>query len=213
MGVIKRGLLGGFSGKVANIVGGSWKGIAYMRSLPLSVANPRTVGQVTQRTKFGTISAFGSAIVAGWIQPLWNRFAVQASGFNDFVKANIEFVSDIGVITFAAMKMSIGKLLGLGFYEIISPPAATENEVTLQWNNNAGDGNALATDELYIVGYNATQQEFSNVKVSTRNGISDNIAFENDFVTNDVLHVWLVTRRVDGTIVSDSQYLTATVIA
>jgi len=30
MGTIKRGILGGFSGKVANVVGTSWKGIALL---------------------------------------------------------------------------------------------------------------------------------------------------------------------------------------
>ena len=32
MGTINKGILGGFSGKVGNVVGGTWKGIDYMRS-------------------------------------------------------------------------------------------------------------------------------------------------------------------------------------
>lgn len=38
MGTIKQGILGGFSGKVGNVVGASWKGIDYIRSLPSSVS-------------------------------------------------------------------------------------------------------------------------------------------------------------------------------
>src|SRR5690606_508733 len=45
MGIIKQGILGGFSGKVGNVVGASWKGIDYIRSLPSSVSNPRTPGK------------------------------------------------------------------------------------------------------------------------------------------------------------------------
>ncbi len=52
MGRINQGILGGFSGKVGNVVGGNWKGIDYMRVKPASVANPKTVGQVNQRTKW-----------------------------------------------------------------------------------------------------------------------------------------------------------------
>ena len=52
MGKIAQGILGGLSGKVGNVIGGSWKGIDYIRIKPSSVANPRTVGQVNQRTKF-----------------------------------------------------------------------------------------------------------------------------------------------------------------
>ncbi|MDD2265168.1 MAG: DUF6266 family protein, partial [Bacteroidales bacterium] len=47
MGTIKQGILGGFSGKVGNIVGASWRGIDYIRSMPASVRNPRTVAQVS----------------------------------------------------------------------------------------------------------------------------------------------------------------------
>ena len=46
MAKVRQGILGGFRGRVGNIVGTGWKGIAVMKSLPLTVANPRTAGQV-----------------------------------------------------------------------------------------------------------------------------------------------------------------------
>ncbi|MDD3723512.1 MAG: DUF6266 family protein, partial [Lutibacter sp.] len=52
MGTIKKGILGGFSGKVGSVVGSTWNGISYMRSLPASVKNPRTEKQMSQRSKF-----------------------------------------------------------------------------------------------------------------------------------------------------------------
>ena len=58
MGKIGRGILGGVSGKVANVVGSRWKGIDYIRAKPLSVANPRTLLQVNQRTKFALVLRF-----------------------------------------------------------------------------------------------------------------------------------------------------------
>lgn len=88
MGVIKRGILGGFSNKIANVVGSSWKGIATMRSLPLSVANPRTTLQVTNRNSFTYFSKIGSALLGSVIQPLLNRDAKYMSGFNKFIKLN-----------------------------------------------------------------------------------------------------------------------------
>jgi len=63
MGTIKQGILGGFSGKVGNVVGASWKGIDYIRSLPSSVSNPRTPGQVTQRTKFSMVQSFLTSMI------------------------------------------------------------------------------------------------------------------------------------------------------
>ena len=63
MGTIKKGILGGFSGKVGNVVGASWRGIEYIRSLPSSVRNPRTEAQVTQRTRIALIGKMMKSIV------------------------------------------------------------------------------------------------------------------------------------------------------
>ena len=52
MGVIKQGILGGFQNKVGAVIGSNWKGIATMRSRPISVANPRTGKQVAVRSEF-----------------------------------------------------------------------------------------------------------------------------------------------------------------
>lgn len=89
MGIIKRGILGGFSGKVANVVGTSWKGIAVMKSMPLSVANPNTVAQQGQRTAMSNVVGFGQQIGLDVIRTLNNRWAGQMSGFNAFTKRNV----------------------------------------------------------------------------------------------------------------------------
>ena len=88
MGIIKRGILGGVSNKIGNVVGSSWKGIATLRSLPLSVANPNTLAQRTNRNSFSIMSKLGSQVLATVCQPLWNRDAKQMSGFNAYVMNN-----------------------------------------------------------------------------------------------------------------------------
>lgn len=88
MGVIKRGILGGVSNKIGNVVGSSWKGIATLRSLPLSVANPNTLAQRNNRSTFSVMSKLGSDVLATVCQPLWNRDAKQMSGFNAYVMYN-----------------------------------------------------------------------------------------------------------------------------
>lgn len=88
MGIIKRGILGGVANKIGNVVGSSWKGIATLRSLPLSVANPRTLAQRTNRDSFSLFSKLGSDVLTTVCQPLWNRDAKQMSGFNAYVMEN-----------------------------------------------------------------------------------------------------------------------------
>ena len=62
MGVIKQGILGGFQNKVGAVIGSNWKGIATMRSRPISVANPRTGKQVAVRNEFTTLVKMASAL-------------------------------------------------------------------------------------------------------------------------------------------------------
>ena len=88
MGIIKRGILGGVANKIGNVVGSSWKGIATLRSLPLSVANPNTLAQRNNRSTFSIMSKLGSQVLATVCQPLWNRDAKQMSGFNAYVMYN-----------------------------------------------------------------------------------------------------------------------------
>lgn len=88
MGIIKRGILGGVANKIGNVVGSSWKGIATLRSLPLSVANPNTLAQRNNRSTFSVMSKLGSDVLATVCQPLWNRDAKQMSGFNAYVMYN-----------------------------------------------------------------------------------------------------------------------------
>lgn len=88
MGIIKRGILGGVTNKIGNVVGSSWKGIATLRSLPLSVANPNTRLQRENRSSFAMFSKMGSQVLTTVCQPLWNRDAKKMSGFNAYVMEN-----------------------------------------------------------------------------------------------------------------------------
>lgn len=88
MARIKSGVLGGFSGTITNVVGSSWKGIDVIRSLPLSVANPKTAAQQAWRKHFADISKMAVNYMPGLIKPLWDTFATKSSGYALFIKEN-----------------------------------------------------------------------------------------------------------------------------
>jgi len=210
MGVIKRGILGGFSGKVAGVVGSSWKGIAVMKALPLSVANPKTAGQVAQRTKFSAVVARAVFLLVNVVKPLWDRFAQQESGYNAFVSANIDAYDSSGDLTAADLVISQGKLTapaGLAVSGTNGDP-----DVTATWTDNSGDGTALATDEAYFVVWNQTQDEWAIADSgTTRADSAILVSMPSEVATSDVLSGWLAFRRADGTIVSNTAYDTDTV--
>ena len=110
MGIIKRGILGGVANKIGNVVGSSWKGIATLRSLPLSVANPNTLAQRTNRNSFSLMSKLGSDVLATVCQPLWNRDAKQMSGFNAYVMNNKRAYDENWIAWLANPIMSKGVL-------------------------------------------------------------------------------------------------------
>lgn len=84
MGKIKKGILGGFSGRVGNVIGGSWKGIDYMRSEATSISDPKTTKQLAQRSKFRVAVEFAKGCV-----PVVNiglkQYATKRSEFNYLV--------------------------------------------------------------------------------------------------------------------------------
>ena len=110
MGIIKRGILGGVANKIGNVVGSSWKGIATLRSLPLSVANPNTLAQRNNRSTFSVMSKLGSEVLTTVCQPLWNRDAKQMSGFNAYVMNNKRAYDENWVAWLANPIMSKGNL-------------------------------------------------------------------------------------------------------
>lgn len=205
MAIIRQGILGGFSGKVANVVGSSWKGIAIMKSRPLSVANPRTAGQVAQRTKFSNVVAFAKEILSVFIKPLWDRFAVQASGFNDFVRVNIsQFESEMPSVP-ADLVTSQGKMEETEMDTCASTEGAAEVDIT--WTDDSGEGYKLATDLVYAVVVNETQEVVSAIaSTATRADELATLTIDSRTEAGDVIHVYVSFRRADGTVVSNNSY-------
>jgi len=88
MGTILNGILGGVSGKVAGVVGSSWKGIDYIRAYAIP-ANPKTPAQTAHRQKMAAIVAFAKTILNTVISTYWNPFASGMSGYNLFSRVNL----------------------------------------------------------------------------------------------------------------------------
>lgn len=202
MAVIKRGILGGFQNKIANVVGSSWKGIATMRSLPISVANPRTAPQVRQRTKFGAASQYASQILPTIIKPLWDRFAQQESGYNAWVRTNLPFINDLGVIDLEKIIISKG---------ILAPLAITDASINhqfgtlrIQWNTEAS-GDGLSTDRLYAVLYSqGLDTMYGFPSIAARDAGIVNFQMPSDMDWTQGYNLYVAMKSVDGTKVSNS---------
>lgn len=205
MARIKRGILGGFQGKVANVVGSSWKGIETMRSLPLSVLNPRTAAQVGNRTRFGSLSTLGAAILTSIIKPLNDRFAQQMSGYNLFTSRNKAAFTAEGVFVPVGLAISSGKL---GDPTINDVAAALNGSLQVTFPVAPAGAYEQGTDKAYCV---AIDDDGQVVGVSSgsvaRSAGSLVMESMRGLVEGEGIHFYLAFLRVDGTIVSNSAYM------
>jgi len=213
MGVIRRGILGGFSGKVANVVGSSWKGIATLKSLPLSVANPNTAAQIVQRTRMTNVVAFAKGILTEIIKPLCDRFASGQSGFNLFVQRNIAIFDDALPGDPSDLILSEGNVTA--FDTLAGVANAGDDQLNPSWTDNTGTGNALDNDIAFIV---AQCRETGEVVVQAETERADGGAvtpmqFTQPIAIGNNIDMWASFRRADGTQVSNTSYVTLVVIA
>jgi hypothetical protein len=159
MGIISKGILGGFSGTVGTVIGGSWKGIEYIRSRPARRTASSTQKQVEQRLKFGLITKFQQP-VNSLLNASFKSFAVRMTGANSAFSYNIRNAvtgaSPDFTIDYSLVLMSRGDLPNA-----LNPAAeaGTAGLVNFTWANNTGAGKAAATDKAMLVIYCPERQQ------------------------------------------------------
>src|SRR5450432_2498888 len=89
MGTFKKGIMGGFNGKVGSVVGSSWRGKTVMKSLPKDKKGGFSDSQKQQQAKF--------ALIVKFLQPLsdfmnlaYKKVASKMSGFNKVLSDNLK---------------------------------------------------------------------------------------------------------------------------
>ena len=155
MGIIKQGILGGFSGKVGNVVGASWKGIDYIRSLPSSVRNPRTPRQVKQRTKFSLVQGFLTSMTP-FIRIGFRNYTNQQSAMNAALSYNvtrgIKGEGENIELDYPNLQVSRGKL----FSTTVALASVNGDNITVEWETIIAN-DAREKDEVYVVFFNKSK--------------------------------------------------------
>jgi len=153
MGTINKGILGGFSGKVGSVVGGSWKGIDYMRSKGNNRNLNPSEKQLSQQLKFALVMRFVQPL-AGLLNVSFRNFAIQMTGINSAFAYSIKNAVT-GVYPTFAIDYSLA-LVSRGDLPNALTPAVTAGAggvLTYSWTDNSGVGSAKATDQAILVAY------------------------------------------------------------
>lgn len=88
MAKIKSGILSKVQGKVAGVVGATWKGQNYLREL-VKPGNPKTPAQQLQRGKMSVAVKASRTFLAPVLTRFVSKFVKNMSAYNWFVKQNI----------------------------------------------------------------------------------------------------------------------------
>ncbi|MDV7187618.1 DUF6266 family protein [Lutibacter sp. TH_r2] len=207
MGKINQGILGGLSGKVGNVIGGSWKGIDYLRIKPSSVANPRTTGQVNQRNKFTATLEFLQPN-KDFIKVGYKNYAIKKTEFN---AAMSEILSN--AITGIAPDFEVdysNALLSKGSLSAALNPTfdvSTPGNVTFEWDDNSADGNAEATDKAMILVYNSARKESVYILDGADRSLTTQMLTIPASYSGQTIEVFMAFVSEDGSKVSNSSYL------
>lgn len=211
MGVIKQGILGGFQNKVGAVIGSNWKGIATMRSRPISVANPRTGKQMSVRSEFATLVKMASVLNATLIRPFWSRFAQKKTGANAFISANYGKLKGAIHGIEERFILSQGKLDGLADY------AATSNatDFILSWKPGTLGVYGAATDKVSIFalcgisdeqGQNSLEYKYCGETTRSAGTFTiDPVELAPEITDASEVYFVVCVSRADGTMVSNSQ--------
>ena len=202
MGKIKSGILGSVSGKVGNVVGGSWNGVNYLRSLPAAVRQTNSVSQSNQRERFGLIGTFLRPL-SGLVKIGFRADAVGMSAYNAAFTWNYHNVlleeNGLFSIDFTKAQFSRGNLPGALNASVSAPQAG---QLVMQWANNAGQGKAVASDYLFyaIVEPESLEAEYV-INAGTRAAATLTVVPPAQFVGKTV-HVYLGFFSVDSLVSS-----------
>jgi len=154
MGTLTQGILGPINKKVGNVVGGTWKGINYVRGYVIP-ADPQSAGQLAQRSKFAGTMSLAQSLLSTVITSFWNAFAVGMSGFNKFMSENLLVCETAGLV-------NTDSVMAKGSLEDAALSAATyatgDGNVVINWSSVIS-GNGLATDYINCLIIDSTNNE------------------------------------------------------
>jgi hypothetical protein len=152
MAKIEHGILGGFSGKVGTVIGGTWKGIDFMRSKSKRRNFVPTQKQLEQQVKFALIMRFVQPMSA-LLEVTFVDYAVRKTGIN----SAFSYIYDNAITgVFPDFAIDYSKVLvSRGIMPNVLGPAVVSGAgsiLTWSWTDGGGAG-TQPTDQAVLVAY------------------------------------------------------------
>jgi len=143
---IRQSPYGTMNGTLGNLIGGSWRGIGYLRVRPANQHDRNSLKQQNHRARFKACVAFAKSLRIDLVNPVWEQHAVKQTASNLFVKTNMPVFDSSGTITdYGNLKISIGRL-PLPKNIVVQNDGTTAGAISITWDDNSGKDIAASTD-------------------------------------------------------------------
>ena len=152
MAKVKGGPDGSISGMIGSVVFYKVNGKSYARQAPKEREKDSwSNGQVMYRGKISKLAALWRQLTHNPIRLVWNLAAEQMSGYNLFLKTNLQAFSTDGLeIDPELLHLSVGKL-PLPHKLKASKIAGDSNNIEVTWQDDSGNGLAFTDDEMMMI--------------------------------------------------------------
>ena len=153
MARIKGGIGENISGKLGNMVFVQREGVSYVRMAPEYTKNSWTPRQKLHRERFRKVNEFCVKFRWHVIIPIWNLLPGRASGYHQFLKANMPAfgvngeLADPSLLHFAAGNLPVPYQIKIEWKE------KTEKLLQITWENDSLMNGNYAHDELLVICY------------------------------------------------------------
>lgn len=206
MGKIRQGILGGFNGTVGTVVGGSWKGLAYMRGKAQSIKNPRTEKQMAQRIKFGMAQKFVK-VMTGYLQVGFRNYTQHQTATNAAMSHTVRNCMagkyPVFGIDPSRVLVSSGSLMPGRFCTV----KVASNVATFTWEDNSDESHAGIDDFAMPLIYNFTKGEaIFTTENASRVDCKTELKLPADWA-DDLLSCYIAFASVQNNSVSNSVYV------
>lgn len=204
MGRYYKSNFGTISGKVGELVGSTWRGINYLRSLPTKSGKPASVSQLAVHEKIALSATQLSPIKDLLYIGFGDKKLKSITGYNAAVK---EFIANsiLGeypdyTVDYANMHLSKGTLPLLRNLDM----SLDQSVLTLYWTYEQ-KCDAFLDDTVIVVIYNKTNKRYDVKDSASRGDGTVDVAIDANH--GDVLHIWIFCSTRDGLKVSPTQYV------
>lgn len=207
MATFLKGITGSYSGRVGNVIGSSWRGIDYIRSLPRKSSKPASLDQLAQRARFALSTSFLKSIKeilkVGFADSKLRGKTGYNAAFQHFIQHAILGVFPSFTIDYSAVQIANGSLANLMAFEV---QESFPQVLSFSWQPEVNRFNAFSDDQVIVLLFNPADNLFSAYEGVTRQDASLEITLPSSFSGKTIVG-WTFNIHRDGKTTSNSQYI------